>query len=255
MERYTRLANGQAENPIPIGRPFSNFDFIETNFGDLIPMRRIMSQVRMLGGQTMIKEKLELSEDIRQENEDLIKEKPDFTLGEAYRLSFFNKPLENVSEILSLTDEDFLGYATIICDDAPRIHESVLRHSLHRNNYIHQEQTWRCLAGGKKFNVQGYLYAQQNGVTNCCGHVALRTVAARFHPNGDMLYREMNDLIMTYRNQIGDTERKKNGMRQGEILYVLDHLGLSTSDKYVLDCETTPPKFLPVPFQKYIWLY
>ncbi len=56
-----------------------------------MPLRRIFSQVRLNHGQTMVAERLNDPDDLREENEDLKKHSPDFSGSVALRLSFFKK--------------------------------------------------------------------------------------------------------------------------------------------------------------------
>jgi hypothetical protein len=75
MPEFARRAQGKkpsfVDRVIDIQRPFSNFTFIDKTFPGLTPLRRIMSQVRHHGGKTMVVEELEVSDDLRQENEDI----------------------------------------------------------------------------------------------------------------------------------------------------------------------------------------
>jgi hypothetical protein len=118
-----------------------------------------------------------------------------------HRLSFFTREFRSVSDLASITDRDFIGYV-IIKDDvldsntpSVRVYESVVRPVDHLDHVTRGDQTWKCSISDQTLSVKGYLYAQQNGLTNSCAHVACRTVAARFHKNGDMTYREMNETI------------------------------------------------------------
>ncbi|MEI6083137.1 MAG: hypothetical protein WCS70_02425 [Verrucomicrobiota bacterium] len=205
MEQYARISTAASREIIPIARPYSLFDFLRKKFGPLEPLleplHRILSQVRAGNGQTMVVEELAAAEDLRQENEDIAKCFPGFTTSRAYRLSFFCKPVFTLRGLRGVAADQFIGYAIVKQDDVPsrgpvvRVYESVLRGSRHRHNYVRGQQQWACAVAGRLFKVAGYMYAQQNGVTNVCAHVALRTAAARFHKDGDMLYREMNQLV------------------------------------------------------------
>jgi hypothetical protein len=112
------------------------------------------------------------------------------------RLSFYTKKFSTKRGLAS-AGNDFLGYAIIRQIIRPKktwIFESVLKPSREINNFIRGGQEWICAVGGFRFRIKGYLYAQQNSITNVCAHVALRTVIRRFRQN-DMTYREMNNLI------------------------------------------------------------
>jgi hypothetical protein len=201
VKRYARTCPGQSLEVIPIERPYSFFHLNETRFSGCQPLRWIFSQVRLHHGRTMVIEKLGEPEDLREENGDLRTRNPDFKSSVAYRLSFFAAKFATQQRLARLTDGEFIGYAVVKEDSAPsfgerrRVYESVIRPSRLVNNFVHGGQDWPCQVGGKAFKVNGCLYAQQNTLTNVCAHVALRTAAARFHPNGDMSYREMNQLL------------------------------------------------------------
>ena len=71
MNRYARTAPGQTLEIIPTRRPFSFFNFVETRFKEYQPLRRILSQVRMHDGKTMVIERLDNPADLNEENQDL----------------------------------------------------------------------------------------------------------------------------------------------------------------------------------------
>ena len=207
MERYTRLVYRKSRpEKRPIEPPFSNFGFVEKEFSGVRSLRRIMSQVRQHGGKTMVIEELSPgdADDVREENEDIAtyigtSQLPD---SRVRRISFFKKAPSEIGKIAEVSNDDFIGYVIVKEDKVPtrkepvsRIFESVIRPNVHTSNFIHRTQKWQCDIDGGRFNINGYLYAQQNYMTNVCAHVACRTVAAGFHKDGDMSYREMNQAI------------------------------------------------------------
>ena len=206
MEQFGREAQGVFCSVDSIARPVSNFSCIDEKFPSsplLGPIRRIFSQVRNHDAMTVVTEELSSTDalDLSQEKEDLEKRYGAPVRSRVRRLSFFAESFSDENGLEALGDDCFIGYAIIKEDESagqcsrPRIYESVLRPSRRPNNFIRGEQNWRCRVGSRFFETRGYLYAQQNGVTNVCAHVACRTAAARFHPDGDMTYREMNDLL------------------------------------------------------------
>jgi hypothetical protein len=252
VNRYARTSTGQSLEIIPIERPYSFFHLIETRFGGCQPLRRIFSQVRMHNGQTMVIEKLGDPEDLREENTDLRTRNPDLKSSAAYRLSFFTAKFTTPQRIAHVTDEDFIGYAVVKEDSAPsfgdkrRVYESVIRPSRLANNFVRGGRDWPCQVGGKMFKVNGYLYAQQNALTNVCAHVALRTAAARFHPNGDMSYREMNQLLGI--DHVNVRMGEGNGLTTQQMQRVLEAAGAKC-----FPADYSNPSANPPPFQKYIY--
>ena len=256
MGRYGRESLGQQLDVVPIVRPFSNFSFIDKEFDGLWPLRRIFSQIRLLGGRTMVVEELDpdRADDLKLENEDVAKRYGSVSQSRVRRLSFFTKPFKTRRGMLSATDDQFLGYAIIKNDAVPglqpkqRIFESVILPSRHMNNFVRGGQKWQCQVGGERFAVQGYLYAQQNDMTNSCAHVACRTAAARYHPTGDMTYREMNNLPGV---QIDHSSRTtEGGLTSQQMIEILEASGA----RCVVGDYTAPKTgFMPPPFHKYIY--
>jgi len=124
----------------------------------------------------------------------------------------------------------------------------VLRPSRHPNNFIHGVQTWPCRVAGEEFQIEGYLYAQQNNTTNACAHVALRTAAARFHPNGDMSYREMNRIAGIDLSKL--CPGQPCGLSAEQMLTILEAAGARCFPAdYTLPSDQQPN----VPFQKYLY--
>jgi hypothetical protein len=54
-----RESLGQLEDILAIERPFSLFGYIDQSFPGIVPIQRIMSQIRTLGGKTMVVEKVD----------------------------------------------------------------------------------------------------------------------------------------------------------------------------------------------------
>lgn len=253
MKKYARTSHGVSPEVFSIDRPFSNFDFIDRKFQGLPTLRRIMSQIRKHSGRTMVFEIIEEAEDIREENEDIQRRYALFNSTQTYRLSFFRKKISSISEISTCNDEDFIGYAIIKSDTisedirCTRIYESVIRPTLSDNHFIKGKQLWTCSVANNPLRVKGYLYAQQNNMTNVCAHVALRSAAARYHKNGDMSYREMNQLVgidhLTKKAGGDDGE----GLSNQEMVNILEAAGARC---FVGDYTRSS---IPVPFQKYLY--
>lgn len=251
MQRYARLTNPRWVKVQTMGRPFSNFDFIDSEFGGESTLPRLMSQVRCHGAQTMVIEKLGPSTELAEENRDLRILTGHKFQSRAYRLSFFKRKIHRNVEIRTLTNRDFIGYAVVKRDvlfgkAQSHVYESVIKKSRHPNNCIRGEQTWKCRVEDHYFSVKGYLYAQQNKLTNVCAHAALRTVAARFHRGDELSYRKMNETV-----GIDHIKRKaEKGLGSDEITQILESIGVRCS---VLDFTGTGTEKPPASFQKYIY--
>jgi hypothetical protein len=160
-----------------------------------------------------------------------------------------------------MSPKRFLGYAIVKKDDVPptplvclrgrtgyRVYESVVKGSWHKNNYVRGSPTWVCCVAGRKMSINGYLYAQQNGITNSCAHVAMRTAATRFL-GSDLSYRQINQWVRDFRTAKGHAPKNPGeGLSSGEICHILRQVGAET---FVGDYTgaTTPT----VPYERYLY--
>jgi hypothetical protein len=229
MAKTVRKARARSKRVIDMSRPFSNFGFVDDEFNGTVALKRIMSQVRRRGGRTIVWERLYRSTDVREENEDLrLRRGPDVK-SDVIRLGFFAVA---PNRLRSASDDDFLGYAVLktdrLRDDIrTRVFESVIRTSDRPNNFVRGQQRWQCIINDKNFHVSGYLFAEQNGFTNVCAHVALRTLIARFRPDQELTYRSMNNLIQVdhVSKKVGSDE-DAHGLSSSEITSILKSAGI-----------------------------
>ena len=126
-----------------------------------------------------------------------------------------------------------------------RIFESVIEKSSHPHNYIRGEPEWTCRIGNREFKIKGDLYAQQNGITNVCAHVAIKTVISRVNKN--ITYKKMNDIlgIDHKKKKIGITV--KRGLNTDQIKEILKYCGFN----YISADYTKGKEILP--FQRYVY--
>lgn len=80
-------------------------------------------------------------------------------------------------------------------------------------------------------------------MTNICAHVALRTAAARFHPAGDMSYRQMNQLL-----GFDQVMKKTEGLNLQQMVKVLEAAGAKC-----FQADYSKPNAAAPPFQKYLY--
>ena len=204
----------------------------------------------------MIVEKLRpgAATDLKEEDEDLQKRFSRPIKSTSYRLSFFRTNIPNTGALRDIPPKDVLGYAIIKRDKhrfaKSRVYESVIRSNEHRNNFVRGSQTWQFAVAGVPFQIDGYLYAQQNGFTNCCAHVALRTAAARFHRSGDMSYREMNNIMQIDHVHCRLGPRGNcDGVKVEQMVQVLEAAGARCNAADYQKRRRIP---LP-PYQKYVY--
>lgn len=217
-------------------------------------MRRILSQVRQHGGRTAIVEDLDECGEIQEENEDIRLRFPDFTPKKLQRISFFTKDFSSTRGLSTATPQEFLGYVVLKEDYVPgmgtlnHIYESVLRPSRHENNYVRGERDWNCLVVGNPLTVKGFLYAQQNSLTNVCAHVAIKTALSCFPHMADLSYRDMNRVI-----GVDHVSRRVGfdggGLTIQEIRDILEAAGV----RCMVMGYTQPQRDNRVPFQKVLY--
>ncbi len=193
----------------------------------------------------MILELLKDSGEIIEEDEDLKIAKADFIKSEVLRLSFFYPSFDNEKELPRLTSNDFLGYAIIkknyFAHDntEPKIHESVIRKSRHDNNCIRGAPIWKCRVHNCFFAIEGYIYAQQNVITNVCAHVAIKTLISRYRPSDYLSYRQMNRLI-----GIDLSREPMRGLTESDMIKIIESAGVKCA------LQQRNPQ---VPLEKYIY--
>lgn len=242
-----RTARSSSLTLIDVRRPFSNFDFVERQFGGSAPVRRLLSQARKASVQTLVLEVLKAGSDLQQDNAGMQLLDSTFVAGKIFRLSCFSQLLPDQIALGGAERDSFLGYAIIKEESLAgqtryRVYESVFKTSRRQNNFIRGQQNWCCEIGGNSFAVPGYLYAQQNGITTACAHVAVRTVAARFRNGRDMLYSEMDAVLQADHTKA----RGGDGLIHADMEKLLRAAGAGVQ---ITDFSVASP----APYQKYIY--
>lgn len=113
MNTYARTVQPKSIKIISVDRPYSYFNLVDSDFGKLTSLRRILSQARLAGVRTTVIEELQPSVDLSEENEDIRIVYPQAGEMPAYRLSFFSKSLSSEGELASISSDEFLGYAVV----------------------------------------------------------------------------------------------------------------------------------------------
>ena len=211
--------------------PFSNFQYIENRFGSLDSIHRIFSQVRLRGFQTLISEEIGSVGFSGEDDLELvgagIKPFPDSLV----RLSFFSAEIKDASNISSVENHNFLGYAILKKIPAGPssyiwiVFESVITVCRHENNYLHKLRKYNVNIGGTSFTVTGVLYCQQNQLTNVCAHAALRTCISLVTPPGDISYSRMNQIL----TEGGMSHGISEGLGIEQICLILNKLDIKYS--------------------------
>lgn len=232
MVLSARSEAGSNPRFFPLQRPsFSNFRFIDKHAPGLPSLGRILSQVRQLGGKTLVVEDIGSAGELREESEDLKRVYPGWRESKTIRLSFFNASFASKRALHTLPPSSFLGYAILRTDVIrkvdiiQRIYESVVRPAAAPKKYVHGAPRWLCRVAGCSFPLQGFMYAQQNRITTCCVHVAIRTILPAYAPSMDLSYRKINHLIDDFRRET--TTKHGDGIFTNEIELILGAHGLN----------------------------
>ena len=237
-----------------IHHQFSNFLFIDKHYGSNSVLRRIFSLARKQGFQSVLIEEITESESslLVAENNALRIRRPDFAKAEVHKISFF-KSARDCPPAAS----DFLGYVVFKRDffsgqanPKAHVYESVMSpfRNAEANNFIHCKKTYDIITTLGTFSVSGVLYAQQNGHTFVCAHVAMRTALASFLPDSDITYEVLNGFagIDHRKIQLG------NGFGLGppEMECILNGLGISFEK---LVHEPSKNLHIPIEYQRVLY--
>jgi hypothetical protein len=154
------------------------------------------------------------------ENQELMARNIGYANSEVLKFSFFKE-----GSIDQINSESFLGYAVVKIDRDSQgqplwhhVFEAILPppRTSSQNNFLHCQRPYRVVNTlGNDFVVNGALYAQQNGKSFVCAHVALRTILACILPAGDITYQ-----------QISQITGKRSGLGSAEIERVFNALNL-----------------------------
>ncbi|MEN3943411.1 hypothetical protein WJU23_19075 [Prosthecobacter sp. SYSU 5D2] len=237
MPEYSaRLAQAASCKVRDLRRPKSFFDLLRKEFGQTAslstPLHRVCSLARRLGVTTVVIEELEKAGEITEENEDLSKLKVWHGGPPVLRISFFSQPFSEPADIPNQPQTSFIGYALWKCDyttrsqrkASGRVYEAVMPPPDHAYIHIRGGVSWRCRVQDHFFTAHGYPFFQQNALTNVCSHAALRTIAACFSPEDQVLtFRQMNDMLAKQPEDIS------NGLLTHEIASLLETTGAEIS--------------------------
>jgi hypothetical protein len=234
-----------------LDRHFSNFLFVERNYGSDPVMRRVLSLARKLQYRSLLIEEISEADCplLAEENAALRVRHPDYNGSNVHRLSFFKKPADHQPG-----PDDFCGYAVYKFDNIAspsasrrHVYECVMTpvRGPDWNNFIHCLRTYQVHTNAGNFTVTGVLYAQQNDLTFVCAHVALRTALSAILPEGDITYARLNGLAGVDHavRKVGDG----TGLSPAEFEAVFQSLGL-TFHKIVH--EPSKGLLLPSEFQR-----
>jgi hypothetical protein len=252
----SRLAPPTCVEVFPSVRPFSNFDFVDDHFEGSFPIRRLFSQARSRGCQTVVVEHVPAAGAVADENAEIAVQFPDYTMRDLRRISFWSSAFTDKSEIAKRQAADCIGFAILKHDlcvsrnvDDWQVFESVIVRYGHEHNYVPTAQSFKVSVHGSLFQVSGVLYCQQNGLNKACAQVALRSVCATYLKNPDLSFRQINDLAF----HTGEPRTPWKGLDSIQIQRVLEGLGIPHFAIYY-PARPAPEKWrAKLPYQKIVY--
>lgn len=231
--------------------PFSNFKFVEDTFGlqdsGCRHLKRILSQARTLEYKTIVIEKINSVGFSKDDDKDLQEAGYELSDKKLVRLTFFNKAINSMEDIVGLHDDNFIGYA--ILKHSPRIEggfqwivfESIIKSSRYINNYYHAKKDYKVRCFSKMFLVNGNICCQQNGITNVCAHASIRVCLSMLEQYDDFSYRTMNSIL----KKSGCPHFVGEGLLPRQIVRIFEGLNINH--------RIASERLSSVPFQKYLY--
>ncbi|MDI6448755.1 hypothetical protein [Anaerobaca lacustris] len=253
--------------------PFSFYRFADKQWPDENnrTLHRIFSLMRKMKAQTMVVEKLDRARELDAEAA-AAEVRCQASVGfQAYRLGFFSSPV--TWETLPYADDtDYLGYAVVLSIGLPDgtsrkyIYEAVIVEPSFQQedrktfgtslpaHYVHCVRRYSAWVAGHRFTLWGSFFAQQNGLTNVCAHVALRSVLNNLPERAERMIscEEINhDLNIDHATRkIGryGGEAESSGLHPSEICKVIEKHGW----KFILS-NYEDPVGQPQPYWKFVY--
>lgn len=228
----------------PLGAPeirrfdetFSSFDFVEREFGGEASIHRAFSLARSRREcRTFVRERIGICGLIESENQELAR-RGFYSSPDVYRLSFWMEDLESSESLEKALTKNLLGYLIVKRDGATEarsrwhVFESVFQKYNHHHNCVSDPAVYSVGVGGRVFAISGVMYCQQNGLTNACAHVALRSLLSRVLPEGDVPYAEINRICAPHADGGALAYDPAKGLSAAQIKAVLGHFGVTCRD-------------------------
>ncbi|MBN2530813.1 MAG: hypothetical protein JXR76_30780 [Deltaproteobacteria bacterium] len=232
----SRLANGTSCRFVSLKRPFSNYDFIDSEFRvgqDFISARRIFSQARIHTCQTLVIENIEAAGAVQDENEQLRKLDSKHRSLYLLRLTFWSQEITDESEFEEIDSKALKGYAILKADELPgsgkrvsTVFESVFQKFPHRHNCVPGEAQFSLQCCGFSFGISGVMYCQQNNITKACAQVGLRSLLTMQNPDNDFVYSEIQGAATS----AGPHTLPANGLTSAQMRSVMEYYTIPYDD-------------------------
>ncbi len=233
MAVQARTAGGKSVELLHVESPFSSFEFIETHFPGHMPIRRLFSQARSLGMQSICMEEISPVGLVEDENRNLTDLYSDYKPGELKRVTFWSERLESPKDLASANPKAFLGYAILKQDVVHslgksqwHVFEAVTRRNPYEHTYIPAGRMFDTNVCGHTFAVPGVLYCQQNGLNKACAQVALRSLCALHVPDENVSFSAINSAAESATGPFDPSQ----GLEVKQMRAVLEHFGIGYLD-------------------------
>jgi hypothetical protein len=220
-------------------QPFSAFDYIENNFGDCSPIRRLFSQARSVELCSVVCEKIAATGLVADENEEIKGLYPEHVMDDLRRLTFWSKPMASAADVNDSESNACIGYALLKQDSIPtrkwrwHVFEAVIWPTRFKYCYVPGWKKFQVRCCDKIFEVPGVLYCEQNELNKACAQVALRSLCSLHVDAAEVSFRKINAFAAKVSGQFDPGQ----GLEAKQMRGVLDGFGIRYTE---LDYTTLP---------------
>lgn len=186
---------------VECGAPYSFFfsliePFWKTPTADSSPLHRLATLARKQGAKALVIEDASAVPDVRQEILTLDDRMGSGGAAEAMLLSFLNE-VPDGDDISTISDGALIGQCILI-NYRPKgaiefrtsfVYEAIFATPSMEsgepllNNFINCEAGFQVQVRGRKFELSGLYYAQQNGITSVCAHACIKMAVRTLRPD------------------------------------------------------------------------
>jgi hypothetical protein len=193
------------------------------------PLRRTFSLMRSLGCKTIVRETSQWTSDEpcpgtdcdnrRKSCEDYIENlhlyKHTLSQKTCHKLLFFQSKFTDETQFREQKKSDLVGFCIVQTDNFGHarsyVTESIVRDPFGERACTFGDRDYSITVRGVPFSVRGVYFCQQNSLTNCCAHAAIKMAVKGFFP--EITAEQINKAV-----PINHRRRKGNrGLRPDEI--------------------------------------
>jgi hypothetical protein len=208
--------------------PFSAFDYIEKNFGECPPIRRLFSQARCLEMCSVVSEKISPAGLVVDENDEIKRFYPEHIMDDLRRLTFWSKPMTSAADVNGAESDCCIGYALLKQDSIPtrkwrwHVFEAVIWPTKFKYSFVPGWKIFQARCCDQVFKIPGVLYCEQNGLNKACAQVALRSLCSLHVNEAEVSFRKINELAAKVTGPFDPSQ----GLEAKQMRGVLDGFGI-----------------------------